>query len=259
MSSRPRTASQPRLVPTSLRYDDVVWDKRGVKDSRYYCLPPDHTTSGTKKWTGGGAYLYHLVSQGHVVGIFDDWLEAKASLTGFPDSSNRGCNSEEECVVAWQKLCCLGIHLHPVDPAFVTVPTASASAFVNTSPRKSGNRPSSAVVVKRRGSLVKRETTPRPSGNGNAQLLADLKCYCSPIRDDNPGAPAQAAEAEDTEGVPYVNFAIRGGGIISSSLEHSEQRFRELQRRGKQPDMLVTRSFPLASLFALEEDVNEPN
>ncbi|KAJ7823360.1 hypothetical protein B0H13DRAFT_2376107 [Mycena leptocephala] len=238
MSSHPRTASQPRLVPTNLRYDDVVWDKCGVKDSRYYCLPPDHTTSGTKKRTGGGAYLYHLVSQGHIVGIFDDWLEAKASLTGFPTAATAGKTQRK------------------MDPAFVTVPTASASAFVNTSPHKSGNRPSSAAVVKRGGSPVKRETTPGPSGNGNAQLLADLKRYCSPICDDNPGAPAQAVEAEDTEGVPYVNFAIRGGGIISSS---PEQRFRELQRRGEQPDMLVTRSFPLASLFALEEDVDEPN
>ncbi|KAJ7899932.1 hypothetical protein B0H13DRAFT_2336691 [Mycena leptocephala] len=254
MSTRPRTPSKPRLVPTNLRSEDVVWGQRGVKDSRYYCLPPDHTTPGKKKRNGG--YPFHLVSQGHVVGIFDEWLEAKASLTGFPDGSNRGYDSKDECITAWQTLCPLGIHLHPVDPNYLILPTASASAFVNTSPRKSAHRGVSSAVLKHGASPVKREVTPGPSGEGNAKLLADLKRYCSPIRDDKPRGrvPPPATAPGETGDLPFINFAIRGGGIISSSPECSEQRFRELQRRGEQPDMLVTRSFPLASLFALEEE-----
>jgi hypothetical protein len=33
----------------------------------------------------------------------------------------------------------------------------------------------------------------------------------------------------------------------------SEQRYREMQRRGEEPDMLVTRSFAQASFFALSD------
>jgi hypothetical protein len=34
----------------------------------------------------------------------------------------------------------------------------------------------------------------------------------------------------------------------------SEQRYREMQRCGEEPDMLITRSFAQASLFALDND-----
>jgi hypothetical protein len=69
----------------------------------------------------------------------------------------------------------------------------------------------------------------------------------------------------------FVNFAICGAGIISSSpcvfefveilvvvlilscRMRSEQRYLDLQRRGEEPDMLVTRSFAQASLFALDD------
>jgi hypothetical protein len=78
--------------------------------------------------------------------------------------------------------------------------------------------------------------------------------------------PAAAVASGD-----FVNFAIRGGGIISSSpygillLEfgsvlnlrgrmHSEQRYRELQLLGEEPDMLVMRSFAQASLFTLDDE-----
>jgi hypothetical protein len=103
--------------------------------------------------------------------------EAQASLAGYPDSANRGYNSLEECNEAWQALCVLGIHPHPVDPAFLRPPSPSASTFVNTSPRKS--RADIASVVKRdgtaaSGSTTKREATRTRSPEANAQLLADL-------------------------------------------------------------------------------------
>jgi hypothetical protein len=38
-------------------------------------------------------------------------------MTGYPGSDNKGFNTREECVEAWQALCPLGVHPHPVDPA----------------------------------------------------------------------------------------------------------------------------------------------
>ncbi|KAJ7429265.1 hypothetical protein B0H11DRAFT_1945400 [Mycena galericulata] len=185
---------------------------------------------------------------GHVVGVFNDWIEAKASLSGYPDNSNQGCNTEEECIEAWQRLCILGVHPHPVDPAFLTLPSNGAAAFVNTSPRKSTRPSASTPKLDTKQSPVKRETTP-----GNTQLLADLKKYCSPIRTPSP-SPKKAAGSSTVTNAPRVNFAIRGAGIVSSSAEHSEIRYRELQRMGEEPDMLVTTSIRQATLFALEEE-----
>ncbi|KAJ7793232.1 hypothetical protein B0H13DRAFT_1935517, partial [Mycena leptocephala] len=224
-----------RLVATNLRSVELVVDMRGIKDGRYYCLPPYRGNPNRPARRGaGGGYLYHLVSQGHRVGTFDNWPEAQASLAGYPDSANRGYNSLEECNEALQ--------------AF-----PGASTFVNTSLRKS--RADIASIVKcdwtaASGSTTKREATRTRSPEANAQLLADLKRYCSPIRSPPP-SPKKAVAPGANEDDKFVNFAIRGGGVISSS---PEQRYREMQRRSEEPDMLVTCSFAPASLFALDDD-----
>lgn len=72
---------QVKLVATNIRAEDLLMDIRGGgKDSRYYCLPPFHgkktdgeSVSKESVGKGGGGYPYHLVAQGHRVGIFDDW------------------------------------------------------------------------------------------------------------------------------------------------------------------------------------------
>ncbi|KAF8194505.1 hypothetical protein K438DRAFT_1969118 [Mycena galopus ATCC 62051] len=57
-----------RLVLTNLPHEDMEVDDRGVMDA-------------------SGKYTFYLVAQGYTVGIFDNWLEAKASVTGYPDNS----------------------------------------------------------------------------------------------------------------------------------------------------------------------------
>ncbi|KAJ7148594.1 hypothetical protein C8R46DRAFT_1231087 [Mycena filopes] len=96
---------KPHLVPTNIKAEDLLMDIRGGgRDSRYYCLPPMHFKTPVSGG-GGRGYPFHLVTQGHEVGVFDNWLEAKASLSGYPDSSNHGYDSIEECIDAWQGLC----------------------------------------------------------------------------------------------------------------------------------------------------------
>ncbi|KAJ7446062.1 hypothetical protein FB451DRAFT_1412422 [Mycena latifolia] len=243
--------AKAQLVPTNLRPEEVVMDTRGAKDARYYCLPP-FRGDRTREVGRGGGFPWHLVFQGHEVGVYNYWPEAKASLTGYPNSGNQGFYSEEECIDAWQAMCVLGLHPHPVDPTFMKPPSSSSAGFVNVSPRKSAQQgtpppPPRSSPIKREGvgSPVKREG----ARVGDPQVLADLKRYCSPILPDTP-SPRRADQATEAGDMSFVNFAIRGGGIISSS----PYRYLELQRQGEQPDMLVTRSFQQASLFALEED-----
>ncbi|KAF8196629.1 hypothetical protein K438DRAFT_1967634 [Mycena galopus ATCC 62051] len=79
--------------------DELIMDVRGGRDPRYYCLPPFHGAGDREARHSGPFYL---VSHGQVVGTFNDWFEAKASVSGFPDNSHRKYNSVEECNNAWQ-------------------------------------------------------------------------------------------------------------------------------------------------------------
>ncbi|KAJ7720205.1 hypothetical protein DFH07DRAFT_784451, partial [Mycena maculata] len=246
----PGTQHQPhQLTPTHMSADEVVMDERGFKDPWYYCLPPfrgDRTRVLRER--RAGRYPFHLVAQGHIVGTFDNWPEAKASITGYLDCSHQGCYSEEECIEVWQRLCVLGVHPHAVDPTYAPPCAASMSGFVNTSPRKTrGVVPGSASA-----SPVKKEGGSGRPASSDPQLLADLKRYCSPILPASNPSPRKGAPVAAEDTTP-LNFAIRGGGIVSSSAVRSAERYLELQRRGEEPDMLVTRSLQDASLFALED------
>ncbi|KAJ7511021.1 hypothetical protein B0H11DRAFT_1900353 [Mycena galericulata] len=234
------TRQTPQLVPTNLHPEEVIMDNRGVKDPRYYCLPPDRRNQNKAlKERRGGGFPLHLVSQGHIVGTFDNWLQAKASVSGYPDASHVGCSNEEECIEAWQALCPLGIHPHPVEPrnAIPPTPSASAARFVNTSPRKSA----AAKTKSASAASVKKEQVRAGATEDKDQVLADLlfsKRFASPIRSPPP-SPSKTGHSLVAEEGGFVNFAIRGGGIVSSSPARSEQRYLELQRSGHQPDMLM--------------------
>ncbi|KAF8208328.1 hypothetical protein K438DRAFT_1961821 [Mycena galopus ATCC 62051] len=91
---------------TNMRADEVIMDTRSEgQDTRYYCLPPFHGNAERE------ARKFYLVSQGRVVGVFDDW---QAGGKG----DHRTYKSMDESIVAWQGLCRLGLHPHPVDPEF---------------------------------------------------------------------------------------------------------------------------------------------
>ncbi|KAF8157472.1 hypothetical protein K438DRAFT_1986597 [Mycena galopus ATCC 62051] len=107
------------LPRTNLSAEEVIMDSRpGGRDSRYYCLPPFRGSPN---------------APGHIVGVFDDWLETQASMSGYPDNSFRGYHSMAECIEAWQALCRWGIHPHEVDPEYAT----GADAVVSPSPEES--------------------------------------------------------------------------------------------------------------------------
>ncbi|KAJ7866283.1 hypothetical protein B0H13DRAFT_2352570 [Mycena leptocephala] len=235
-----------RLQKTNLPVEFVVMDDReDGKDIRYYCLPPYYGTPGRKVGVKQGGILF--ISFHKDIG----WGFLRI------DSANRGYHSVSECIEAWQALCPLGIHPHPVDPAFARTPSASAAQFVNTSPRKGKTAPGPPKREERAAAPMvpapKREGGGSGSTEDKAQVLADLKRFCSPVRSPPPSPTKRGVHDRRVDG-EYVNFAIRGGGIVSSSPARSTQRYLEMQRRGEQPDMLVTRSVEQASLFALEED-----
>ncbi|KAJ6464242.1 hypothetical protein C8R47DRAFT_1079626 [Mycena vitilis] len=213
----------PKLVPTNLSLELLVMDDReGGKDGRYYCLPPFYGTPGVRPKSGGG-HAFHLVSQGRRVGIHDEWLQAQNSVTGFPNSAHRGYDSVDECIDAWQGLCVLGIHPHPVDPHFVTTPPPATGA--------QPAQPSRPVKTQE---------------DGGKEMLTNLKRFASPVRSPTP-SPSKRSHG-------HVNFAIRGDGVVSSSPIRAHERYLEMQRRGEEPDLLVTRNLLHASRFALDDE-----
>jgi hypothetical protein len=67
-------SSQPtKLAPTNLPVEELVMDDRGVKDPRYYCLPPFRGDPSHPSPRRKGGFPFHLVAQGRRVGIFDNW------------------------------------------------------------------------------------------------------------------------------------------------------------------------------------------
>ncbi|KAF8197281.1 hypothetical protein K438DRAFT_1967517 [Mycena galopus ATCC 62051] len=232
--------------------NDLIMDtRRGGQDSQYYCLPLFHGEAER------GVKRLYLVVQGHVVGVFDDWrvvcreqefglnecfrLSAKASVSGFPDNSYRAYKSMDECIIAWQALCQLGLHPHPVDPEFDHTARGPLARAVWTPP------PSTTQVE-----------TPRRAGVG--ALRKDPTATPSPApparraTPPSPKTPVRQAAADEGE---FLNFAIRGAGIVSSSVSRTERCYRELQSRGEEPELLVTRSLQETSFFAVDDSDKE--
>ncbi|KAF8157757.1 hypothetical protein K438DRAFT_1777090 [Mycena galopus ATCC 62051] len=66
----------------------------------------------------------------------------------------------------------------------------------------------------------------------------------------SPKTPVRQAAGKEGH---FLNFVIRGAGIVSSSAMRTERRYRELQSRGEEPELLVTRCLQEASSFAVDE------
>ncbi|KAJ7829015.1 hypothetical protein B0H14DRAFT_3465978 [Mycena olivaceomarginata] len=211
MSSRP--------LRTNLDASDMVMDHRGTRDPKYWCLPPFRGDAKRPPATRG--YRYHLVWQGRTVGIFDTWAAADASLSGYPGSGNKGFHTIEECIDAWQTMCPLGVHPHPVEP---------------TPPTK----------VEEPCSTVQLHSTLRTEGlsGSNKQDMGGGK---------KERAGTSIPTTPSPRSMPHVSFTVRGDGVISSSPVRARRRYEELQLLGEQPDILVTRSFARATLFALDD------
>ncbi|KAJ7814776.1 hypothetical protein B0H14DRAFT_3476787 [Mycena olivaceomarginata] len=93
--------------------------------------------------------------------------------------------------------------------------------------------------------FVKTPGLPAVKHKAAAGTSLSLKQLCTPA----PAAPLPPSPRKVT-----VNYAIRGGGIVSSSAERTEGHYRELQEQGEEPDLIITRSLQAASLFVLEEE-----
>ncbi|KAF8129444.1 hypothetical protein K438DRAFT_1789119 [Mycena galopus ATCC 62051] len=235
---------------TNMRADEVIMDTRGGgQDPRYYCLPPFHGDAERE------IKRFYLVSQGRVVGVFDDWLMAKASVSGFPDNSHRAYKTMHECIIAWQGLCRLGLHPHPVDPEFEHTARAPLVRAVRTPPPSTTTAASGAKQVEtpRRAGAGALRNTPLGGYRNPAPPHAPTPSPVPPVRKAPPPSPktpvCQAAAGEGE----FLNFAIRGAGIVSSSVSRTEHRYRELQSQGEELELLVTRSLQEASFFAVDD------
>ncbi|KAF8142953.1 hypothetical protein K438DRAFT_1994414 [Mycena galopus ATCC 62051] len=186
----------------------------------------------------GRKFELYLVSQGHIVGVFDDRLETQASVSGYPDNSFRTYHSMVECIEAWQALCRWGIHPHKVDPEYAT----GADAVLSPSPEES----TTALVSPRKSGMIdlKHFCPPPPSRTSKSSPQNGAM----PQKTVSPQAATSSQRADH-----HLNFVIRGGGIVSSSARRTEEQYWELQSQGEEPDHLLTRSLEAASFFALDD------
>ncbi|KAJ7038478.1 hypothetical protein C8F04DRAFT_1256083 [Mycena alexandri] len=234
--------SVSKPAATNMLASEVEMDVEGGKDPRYYCLPPFRGDRGKMPPKPHKGYRYHLVLQGHQVGIFDSWAAAKISLTGYAGSGNKGFDTIGECVEAWQSMCPLGVHPHPVDPGYTSAHLAA------TPPPAAAAMP---TFVFSRNPPAPHLPAPPTFVFSRAPPAPPSRRRMSPTDDVSP--PTTPRKREDTSPAPAaVNFAIRGGGIVSASPLRSRARYEELQRRGEEPEMLLTQSFARASLFAMD-------
>ncbi|KAJ7715051.1 hypothetical protein B0H16DRAFT_1701867 [Mycena metata] len=209
-------------------------------------------------------YRYHLVVQGHEVGTFDNWGAAKASLTGYHGSVNKGFNSIAECVEAWQAMCPLGVHPHPVDPAYAPAdapsPPTAPSARSTPAPSSPGSASTPTLVFSRSPPtptfIFSRSPPPFPRSPPRApnhvQRVHNEGGQSTPrVRKREQGdgtpperhvegtrtaaaTPCERAEDRSTDPAP-VNFAIRGRGIVSgSSPWNYTRKHQNLMTRGGQ-------------------------
>ncbi|KAJ7066862.1 hypothetical protein B0H15DRAFT_807550 [Mycena belliarum] len=155
---RPKPTPIPSVAPQSASH-------------RHYCLPPFRGGLKHGGVTGKGSkkgYPLHLVFQGRVVGLFDSWAEAQLSLSGYPNNANQGFHSLDDAIDAWQGLCALGMHPHPVDPAILGVAEPAAEMVATEETPKRAESPRMKRACERkvvRGTTAKEEeeqSTPPP-------------------------------------------------------------------------------------------------
>ncbi|KAF8121840.1 hypothetical protein K438DRAFT_1793549 [Mycena galopus ATCC 62051] len=199
---------------------EMVMDRRGGHDPRYWCLPTFCGDPTRVRGVSKARFKFHLVWQGHTVGTFDTWAAAKTSLTGYPGSANKGFHTLNECIEAWQMMC-------PLEPQRAPSPDPPSP---QQQPRCVDPPTPRMRNEGKRKSAVKQEAETSPGSLGLLLL--------SPSGSD----------------LALVSFAIRGTGIISSSPVRARNQYEQLQRQGEEPDMLVTRSFARASIFALDTE-----
>jgi hypothetical protein len=106
-------------------------------------------------------------------------------VSGYPGAGNKGFHTVEECINAWQTMCPLGVHPHPVEPT-TPLPVEPTVPVKVEEPRSS---PRTALPPR----------SPRTAARG--------------VKDEDGDTPDAASPRSGT----HVNFAIRGHGVISSS------------------------------------------
>ncbi|KAJ7875804.1 hypothetical protein B0H13DRAFT_2347947 [Mycena leptocephala] len=230
----------PMLTKTNMRPEEVVPDKNTVgHDERYWCLPPMKEDINSVVAVGGG-FEFHLVTQGHEVGVWKTWTVAKTMVSGYPNGAHKGHHSYAGCTREWQMHCPLGVHPHPVDPKWkgktteskgesvsLTAAFAGAAEPAGTSASRSGPRNSNRRP--RRSS-----STPGSSSRTSGRLAAVLR-----------GSRAPTARY----------FAIWGAGIVYSTKYAAKLAFDDAIDDGDEPELLSTDDFEVALAYAEGDSV----
>ncbi|KAF8212966.1 hypothetical protein K438DRAFT_1751379 [Mycena galopus ATCC 62051] len=234
-----RTCGNERA--TNMTAAEMVRDERGVRDPQYWCLPPFRGDPARQAPPSKGGYRYHLVWQGYT-GVEEIGVDI-CVLQGGGQNEFEWVPGQCEQGIPHHRGMYRGVaddvptgsasppsRPHPVDPAHARPGTQPPQPpQPPPQPPQSAHRDNVAVCPPRPPKREAKEEGCRPPPCVNARTSA-------------------------TPNGGFVNFAIRGAGIVSSSPLRTQDRYEELQRRGEEPDVILTRSFARASLFALDDE-----
>ncbi|KAJ7113916.1 hypothetical protein C8R44DRAFT_881482 [Mycena epipterygia] len=227
--------AQPKmalLLPKiNLPAEEMVPDTENEEhDPRYWCLPPVREDLSAPQ-SGGGQAL-HLVTNGHQVGIFQNWTVAHAMVSGHPAGAHHGHKNVAGCVKEWQEHCVLGVHPHAPDPSLSRIPSVSVA------PRKTGSSSLGAG----------RPVEPK--------LQAEMKKICLPnVERPTPGASRVHAPSppikQEERPAPQTFYAIWNGRTVFTKQSEAKAAFLKAARAGREPTLRTTGSYDEAHAYSM--------
>ncbi|KAJ7128022.1 hypothetical protein C8R44DRAFT_873790 [Mycena epipterygia] len=197
-----------------------------AESSPYYCSPPFHPDPGTSK---AGKFVYLVTCPGARSpgpGIYPSWLSAQRVVTGIPHGMAVSNPSIQACLPAWHAGCDAGEHDHPASPDV-------QRANISSGPRYTPQTPQTP----RKATTILLPASPS-TGRGNGRIKTPASklgvrvaatASSSPIANTHvptAGTALIATTAVSTHATATPahvavlgnSFAVRGGGVVHSSL-----------------------------------------
>ncbi|KAJ7107404.1 hypothetical protein C8R44DRAFT_885420 [Mycena epipterygia] len=213
--------------------------------SPYYCSPPFHPDPGHTMSTRGVYLVTCPQARSPGPGIYTSWLSSQRVVTGISHGVAVGYPSVEACLPAWHAGCDAGEHEHPASPSL----QRGGKPQPPKTPRKPTEScpPVSPFTGRGRGSFKK---TPRCGHATTAPMSPTPAARVHVVPNSTTPTfatkllPTVAAARIPTSSVsapaPELHFAVRGGGVVHSSLTSALDEYKAAAMAGSASVCTIT-------------------